>query len=49
MIATKIGATVDNKIYVINDGQVAGEGKHEELLVNSKIYKNFYEKQIKRS
>merc|ERR1711966_394071 len=37
------------KIYVVDDGKVIGEGKHEELLISSNIYKNFYEKQIKRS
>tara|TARA_B100001063_G_scaffold245264_1_gene280439 strand:+ start:316 stop:2055 length:1740 start_codon:yes stop_codon:yes gene_type:complete len=50
VIAHRLSTILNSdKIYVINDGQVAGEGKHEELLVNSKIYKNFYEKQIKRS
>ncbi len=38
-----------DKIYVINDGEIAGEGKHEDLLNSSDIYKNFYEKQIRRS
>ena len=38
-----------DKIYVINDGKVAAEGKHNDLLDTSDIYKNFYEKQIKRS
>tara|TARA_B100000965_G_scaffold401962_1_gene426905 strand:- start:268 stop:2004 length:1737 start_codon:yes stop_codon:yes gene_type:complete len=38
-----------DKIYVIDKGKVVGEGKHEDLLNSSEIYKNFYEKQIKRS
>ena len=38
-----------NKIYVIDKGKVAGSGNHEELIKNSEIYKNFYEKQIKKS
>tara|TARA_Y100000389_G_scaffold126249_1_gene123634 strand:- start:11781 stop:13520 length:1740 start_codon:yes stop_codon:yes gene_type:complete len=38
-----------DKIYVINEGRVAGEGKHKELLNDSDIYRNFYEKQIKKS
>ena len=38
-----------NKIYVIDNGKVTGEGKHDELLKNSKIYKNFYEKQIQKN
>ena len=37
-----------NKIYVIDNGRVTGEGKHDELLKNSEIYKNFYEKQIQK-
>tara|TARA_B100001094_G_scaffold317357_1_gene359653 strand:- start:154 stop:1893 length:1740 start_codon:yes stop_codon:yes gene_type:complete len=37
-----------DKIYVIDNGEVAGEGKHDELLNSSNIYKNFYEKQIRR-
>ena len=37
-----------NKIYVIDNGKVTGEGKHDELLKNSEIYKNFYEKQIQK-
>ncbi len=38
-----------DKIYVIDKGKVIGEGKHEELLNSSEVYKNFYEKQIKKS
>ena len=38
-----------DKIYVIDNGKVVGDGKHEELLISSEIYKNFYEKQIKRA
>ena len=38
-----------DKIYVIDKGKVIGEGKHEELLNSSQVYKNFYEKQIKKS
>lgn len=49
VIAHRLSTILNSdKIYVIDNGKVAGEGKHEELLVNSKIYKNFYEKQIKR-
>ena len=38
-----------DKIYVIDNGKVVGEGKHQDLLANSGIYRNFYEKQIKQS
>ena len=37
-----------DKIYVIDNGLVAGSGNHKELVENSKIYRNFYEKQIKK-
>ena len=38
-----------NKIFVVNKGKVVGSGNHEELIKSSDIYKNFYEKQIKKS
>jgi ATP-binding cassette, subfamily B, bacterial MsbA len=38
-----------HKIYVVNDGKILENGTHEDLLINSKIYKSFYEKQLKRS
>ena len=37
-----------NKIFVINKGQIVDQGTHDELLKISDIYKNFYEKQIKK-
>ena len=37
-----------NNIYVIDSGNVIANGKHEELLKNSEVYKNFYEKQIQK-
>ena len=50
VIAHRLSTILNSdKIYVIDSGQVVGEGKHDELLINSKIYKNFYDKQIKRS
>ncbi len=38
-----------NVIYVIDKGKVIGHGKHDDLVKTSETYKNFYEKQIKRS
>ena len=38
-----------DKIYVIDKGNVANESKHNELLETSDIYRNFYDKQIKKS
>ena len=49
VIAHRLSTILNSeKIYVINDGLVIGEGKHNDLLLSSNEYKNFYEKQIKR-
>ena len=37
-----------NKIYVLDSGKIIDNGKHEDLLINSKIYKNFHDKQFQR-
>ena len=37
-----------NNIYLIDSGKVIDSGKHEDLLIKSKLYKNFYEKQIQK-
>ena len=37
-----------NKIFVIDSGKIINHGKHEDLLINSKIYKNFHDKQFQR-
>ena len=49
VIAHRLSTILNSdKIYVIDSGRVVGEGNHEQLLANSKVYKNFYEKQIKK-
>ncbi len=49
VIAHRLSTILNSdKIYVINQGQVIGEGNHQELLTTSAEYKNFYEKQIKK-
>ena len=37
-----------NNIYVIDSGKVIASGKHDELMKNSSVYKNFYDKQIQK-
>ena len=37
-----------NNIYVVDSGKIIDHGKHEALIVNSELYKNFYEKQIQK-
>ena len=50
VIAHRLSTILNSdKIFVIDKGQVTDSGKHEDLLISSKIYKNFYEKQIKKS
>ena len=50
VIAHRLSTILNSdKIYVIDNGSVIGEGKHEDLLINSEIYKNFYDKQIRRN
>ena len=49
VIAHRLSTILNSdRIYVLDSGNVVGEGTHDELLLNSKIYKNFYEKQIKK-
>ena len=49
VIAHRLSTILNSdKIYVIDSSKVAGEGTHDELLVSSPVYKNFYEKQIRK-
>ena len=36
-------------IIVLDDGQVAGMGTHDELLANCEVYKEIYESQFKQA
>ena len=49
VIAHRLSTILNShKIFVIDKGEVSAQGSHEELIKNSKIYKNFYEKQVRR-
>ena len=48
VIAHRLSTILNSdNIYVIDSGKIIDSGKHEELLEQSKIYKNFYQRQIK--
>jgi subfamily B ATP-binding cassette protein MsbA len=36
-----------NKIFIVEQGGIVAEGNHDYLIKNSKIYKNFYDKQLR--
>ena len=39
---------MSDNIYVLEKGKIISSGKHNELVKNSEIYKNFYEKQLRK-
>jgi len=50
VIAHRLSTILNSdRIYVLDKGSVVAEGKHDQLLNSSDIYKNFYNKQIKNN
>ncbi len=50
VIAHRLSTILNSdKIYVMDKGIVIDSGNHDELLKNSEIYKNYYDKQINKS
>jgi ATP-binding cassette, subfamily B, bacterial MsbA len=48
VIAHRLSTILNSdNIYVVDKGRIIDSGKHEELLIQSKVYKSFYERQIK--
>ena len=49
VIAHRLSTILNSeKIFVLDKGKLVSEGTHAKLLENSTIYKNFYDKQIKK-
>ena len=49
VIAHRLSTILNSdQIYIVDSGNVVANGKHDELLNNSELYKNFYEKQIRK-
>ena len=50
VIAHRLSTILNSdKIYVMDKGEVMDSGNHEELLIKSDTYKNYYNKQINKS
>ena len=48
VIAHRLSTILNSdNIYVVDKGKIIDFGKHEDLLTKSKVYKKFYEQQIK--
>jgi|TARA_B110000027_G_scaffold67049_1_gene71717 subfamily B ATP-binding cassette protein MsbA len=49
VIAHRLSTILNSdQIYIIDSGSVVANGKHDELLNSSDLYRNFYEKQIRK-
>ena len=50
VIAHRLSTILNSeRIYVVDKGSVESSGKHDDLIKNSLLYKNFYERQIKNN
>ena len=48
VIAHRLSTILNSdNIYVVDNGKIIDSGRHDELLDKSKIYKNYYQRQIK--
>ncbi|MDC0350497.1 ABC transporter ATP-binding protein/permease [Candidatus Pelagibacter sp.] len=50
VIAHRLSTILNSdNIYVVDNGKIIDSGKHDELLDKSKIYKNYYQRQVKHN
>ena len=49
VIAHRLSTILNSdNIYVVQNGRIVDSGNHENLLIHSDAYKNFYDRQIKK-
>ncbi len=47
MVAQRVSTILDaDRILVVDDGQIVGQGKHEELMKNCPLYRDIAEVQL---
>ena len=50
VIAHRLSTILNSdKIYVVDEGRIIDSGGHKDLLLNSNVYKNFYERQLNQN
>lgn len=50
IIAQRISSVIDcDNIYVLEEGEIVGQGKHDELMKSCKEYKDIFKSQVNRS
>ncbi len=47
IVAHRLSTIIDcDRIFIVDDGKIIGEGTHKELIKNNEFYKNLYEQEL---